>query len=103
MLRETPTLFQLRVEIQALANALERETSDRLKLLRLTSKALGTTLSSELGGAALLSRLRKLHTAFDADHPVDRREAAGSLRHLSANLARPGETVPPRASAALAR
>jgi hypothetical protein len=99
-----PTLFQLRVEIQALANALERETSDRLKLLRLTSKALGTTLGSELGGAAaLLSRLRKLHAALDADLPVDRREAAGSLRHLSANLVRPGESVPPRASAALAR
>ncbi|HEX8431312.1 MAG TPA: hypothetical protein VF625_08495, partial [Longimicrobium sp.] len=98
-----PALFQLRVELQALSNALERSTSDRLKLLRMTSKALGTTLSSELGGAALLSRLRKLHTALDADLPVDRRETAGSLRHLAATLARAGETVPPRAAAAMAR
>ena len=103
MLIEIPALFQLRVELQALANALERSTSDRLKLLRMTSKALDTALGSELGGAALLSRLRKLHAAFDADLPVDRRDTAGSLRHLSASLARAGETVPPRASAAMAR
>jgi len=99
---DVPTVFRLRVELQALSNALGRATSDRLKLLRMTDKALATAQSSELGGAALLSRLRKLHAAFDADLPVDRGEAADTLRHWASTLTLPGESVPPRAAAALA-
>ncbi len=83
---EVPVVFQLRIQVQALANGLRRGTSDRLKLLRLTESALATAESSGLGANDLRTRLRSVRNTLDHDQPLDRAEAAAAFQRLSATL-----------------
>lgn len=90
---EVPVAFQLRVELQALANALVRATSDRLKLLRLAENALHTAESSRLGDASLPARLRSLRNTLSHDLAVDRVDAAATFRRLAGTVPLPGRTA----------
>ena len=74
-----PVRFQVRTEIQALVNALRRPTSDRLKLLRMADKALGTLDGSGLAAGDLRSRLAGIQHALASEQPLDRHEAAATL------------------------
>ncbi|CAA9303137.1 MAG: hypothetical protein AVDCRST_MAG68-631 [uncultured Gemmatimonadetes bacterium] len=83
---EVPVVFQLRIEVQALANGLRRATSDRLKLLRLSETALATAERSGLGDGTLRTRLRAVRDALARDLPLDRAEAAAVFQRCSGAL-----------------
>ncbi|HEY0035796.1 MAG TPA: hypothetical protein VGB66_03865 [Longimicrobium sp.] len=83
---QVPVAFQLRIELQALSNALLRATSDRLKLLRLAESALTTAESSGLGDATLRGRLRVLRDTLLRDLPVDRADASAVFRRLAGTV-----------------
>ena len=86
---EVPAIFQLRIEVQALANGLRRGTSDRLKLLRLTQTALATAERSGVGDGTLRARLRAVRDTLEGDLPLDRAEAAAAFQRFSGALRQP--------------
>jgi hypothetical protein len=86
---EVPAVFQLRIEVQALANGLRRATSDRLKLLRLADTALATAERSGVGDGTLRARLRSVRDTLHRDLPLDRYEAAAVFQRLSGTLRQP--------------
>ena len=87
---DVPVAFQLRIELQALSNALLRATSDRLKLLRLADNALHTAEGCGLGDPSLGKRLRGIRDTLSLDLPLDRAEAASVFRRLAATVPVPG-------------
>jgi hypothetical protein len=86
---EVPAIFQLRIEVQALANGLRRATSDRLKLLRLADTALATAERTGVGDGTLRARLRSVRDTLDRDLPLDRYEAAAAFQRFSGALRPP--------------
>ena len=90
---EVPIAFQLRVELQALSNALVRATSDRLKLLRLADNALHTVDGCRLGDPTLSTRLRGLRDALSLDLAVDRADASATFRRLAGTVPLPGRAT----------
>ena len=74
-----PLRFQLRIELQALVNALRRPTSDPLKLIRLAGGCLETLEQVGVDAVGLRPRLDGLKHALAAGAPLDRMEAAALL------------------------
>jgi hypothetical protein len=81
-----PARLQLRIELQALCNALRRATSDRLKLLRLAGSALATA-EAGAGDAAVRARLREVRDTLARDLPLDRARTAADLQRFSSAYA----------------
>lgn len=76
-----PIRFKLRVEVQALVNALRRPTSDRMKLLRLAANALRTLEVAGIREGQLRTRLAGVHDALAAARKLDLEECAAQLDH----------------------
>ena len=95
---EVPVAFQLRVELQALSNALVRATSDRLKLLRLAQNALHTVEGCRLGDPSLATRLQGIRDALSLDLPVDRAEASATFRRMAGTVPLPARATPATAA-----
>ncbi len=74
-----PIRFKLRVDVQALVNALRRPTSDRMKLLRLAADALRTLDMAGIGDGQLRTRLAGVHDALLAARALDVEECAAQL------------------------
>jgi hypothetical protein len=79
-----PLRFQLRVQVQALVNALRRPTSDASKLLRLSCGALETLEKSDVMDAELRQSLLRLCAELRAGQDVDRLQRAALLDRAAA-------------------
>ena len=79
-----PARFQVRVHAQALVNALRRPTSDRMKLLRLATEALGALDRSGIDEEALRRQLSTLRLSLESAAAVDLVAQAAELERVAA-------------------
>lgn len=86
MYEKLPSLFQVRVHLQALVNALRRPTSDRLKLVRLAGEAIRVLDCAEPDERTLRSRLVWLKIALEDERALDRGEYASELDQSAARF-----------------
>ena len=82
-----PARFQVRVQVQALVNALRRPTSDRMKLLRLAGEALSALDRCGLpGDESLRAQVKELRAALQAGGPVDVADYAAELGRAASRI-----------------
>ncbi len=87
MYEKLPSRFQMRVQLQALVNALRRPTSDVAKLVRMVDQAITVLDRVEPDEKTLRSRLVWLKIGLEGDRAVDRGQYAAELDNSSVRFA----------------